>query len=168
MKTFKWVALVTLVGASFAFGQGSDVSKLKGKQIPAFFMTTFDGKKLTSASLKGKPVVLDFWATWCGPCKAASPTMQAFHDKYASKGLMVIGVNMGEDKSTMKKAANYAKEHKYTYCFTKENDAYAGKLGIQGIPCFIFIDKSGKVVAVETGFGPEAVPIFEAHIKKIL
>lgn len=168
MKTFKWIALTAILTSAFAFGGQADLTKLKGKPVPAFSMKTFDGKTITSASLKGKVVILDFWATWCGPCKAASPTMQALHQKYASKGLVVIGANMGEEDGG-KEAAKYPKKHKYTYTFTKGNDDYASKLGVQGIPCFVFIDKTGKVASVEVGFGGDAsAKSFEAIVKKLL
>lgn len=141
---------------------------LQGKTMPAFTMTTFGGQKVTSASLKGKPYILDFWATWCGPCKAASPLMQKLHTTYGAKGLRVIGANMGEDPKSMKQALAYPKQHKYTYMFTKGNDALAGKLGVSGIPLFIFVDKAGKVAAVKTGFGPGSDADFEATVKKLL
>lgn len=167
MKTLISLALVSSL-VSVATPQATAPEKLKGKQMPAFSMTTFEGKKITSASLKGKAYVLDFWATWCGPCKAASPSLNTLQGKYKSKGLVVIGVNMGETPKTMKLALKYPKEHKYTYTFTKNNDAFADKIGVGNIPLFIFVSKTGKVVAVETGFGPKSPEIFEKHVKASL
>lgn len=169
MKHLTWVFAGALIGAALAYGnQGQDVSGLANKTMPSFKMTTFAGKSISSASLKGKPYILDFWATWCGPCKAASPTMQALHQKYASKGLMVIGANTSEDDGG-KKAMGYPKQHKYTYTFTKNNDALAGKLGVQGLPTFVFVDKRGKVVAVETGFSPSQSPaMFEKYVAQMM
>jgi cytochrome c biogenesis protein CcmG, thiol:disulfide interchange protein DsbE len=152
--------------ASMSFGQ--EVETFRNKPMIPFKMTTFQGKTLTNASLKGKVVILDFWATWCGPCKLASPTMQAIHQKYAAKGVVVIGANT-EGSKTGKKAMAYPGEHKYTYTFTKDNDALSGKLGISGIPCFMFIDKKGIVRSVFTGFDPSASPAdFDAVIQKLL
>jgi cytochrome c biogenesis protein CcmG/thiol:disulfide interchange protein DsbE len=162
MKFLKWVLPCVLVYGAYAYGQ-NEVKNLAGRQMPSFKMTSFDGTKITSASLKGKPYILDFWATWCGPCKLASPTMQSIHEKYSGKGLVVIGVNMGETPGSMPQAKSYPKEHKYTYKFTSKNDDFAEKIGIEGIPCFIFVDKSGKVVAVKTG----VVPGYEAEFDKI-
>jgi cytochrome c biogenesis protein CcmG, thiol:disulfide interchange protein DsbE len=167
MKQLRWVVLGVVVFSALAYGQAKSPEKLVGKQIPAFSMTTFEGKKISSATLRGKPVILDFWATWCGPCKAASPLMQKLHAKYASKGLVVIGANMGEtDKGKM--AAKYPKEHKYTYTFTKNNDAFANKIGAEGIPLFIFIDKKGKVTQVETGYDTSSDAVFEKYVQSIL
>ncbi len=157
-------ALVAVSPAQKQFGP-----HLKGKAMPAFSMTDTSGKVHTNASLKGKVVLLDFWATWCGPCKAASPTMQKLHEKYAKQGLVVVGANVFEQGPGAKTAAaNYAKEHKYSYTFTKGNDALAQKLGINGIPAFIFIGKDGKVAEVQTGFDEALATQFEATVKKLL
>ncbi|MBS1706385.1 MAG: TlpA family protein disulfide reductase [Armatimonadetes bacterium] len=124
------------------------------KAVPAFKMTDLKGKVHTNKSLAGKVVLLDFWASWCGPCKKASPLMQKLHDKYAKKGLVVIGVNTSEEPGKSKAtAASYAKEHKYTYNFTFENDALAKSWGVTGIPYFVLIDKKGVVRKIQTGFG---------------
>ncbi len=167
MKILRWVLPVALVYGAFAYGQ-SDVDSFKGKSMPAFSATTYAGKKISNSSLKGKPYILDFWATWCGPCKAASPTMQAIHTKYAGKGLTVIGANMGESKSSAAEAKAYPATHKYTYTFTSANDKLAGKLKISGIPCFIFVDKHGKIAAVRTGFDSTSPADFDKLAKSIL
>ena len=157
MKFLRWVLPVALVYGAFAYGQGT-VGSFTGKTMPAFSAKTFAGATISNATLKGKPYILDFWATWCGPCKAASPSMQSIHKKYASKGLVVIGANMGETAKTKAEAKKYPGTHGYTYTFTSANDKLAEKLGIQGIPCFIFVDKMGKVKAVKTGFDGGASP----------
>ncbi|MFZ4507890.1 MAG: TlpA family protein disulfide reductase [Fimbriimonas sp.] len=162
-------ALALAALSTAAFAQGVDFEKLGGKPMPSFKMTDLKGKVHTNASLKGKVVIMDFWATWCGPCKAASPSIEALHKKYASQGLVVIGANMGEEKPGKEAAAGYAKEHKYTYNFTYNNDKLASDLGIQGIPAFLFIDKSGKISQTITGFDPRQSPaMLEAAVKKLL
>jgi len=129
-------------------------------------MKGVNGASYSSASTKGKVVILDFWATWCGPCKAASPTMQKLHQKFAKQGLVVIGSNITDSP---KKAGDYAKEHKYTYAFTAGNDAYAAKLGIEAIPVFIFIDRNGIVQRVDTGFSSASSPSsWENTVKGLL
>ncbi len=168
MKLLRWILPIGLVYGAFAFGQGG-VSTFTGKAVPAFSVKSYDGKTVSNASLKGKPYILDFWATWCGPCKAASPTMQAIHQKFASKGLVVIGANMGENPKSLAMAKAYPKEHKYTYMFTLGNDKLAQKLQIAGIPCFLFVDKTGKIKAIRTGFDGGSSPAdFEKLAKSLL
>jgi thiol-disulfide isomerase/thioredoxin len=157
------IAAMTVATVTAAVAAGPE--SYKGKPIPTFSMKRVDGGTLNSKALKGKVVVLDFWASWCGPCKAASPTMQSLYQKYAKQGLVVIGANITDPVA---KAAAYPKEHKYTYPFTSGNDAYANKLGIQNIPVFMFIDRKGIVQKVDTGFGPNSAADWEKAIKQLL
>lgn len=143
--------LATVVLPSSPAPVQNSTDKLEGKTAPAFSMKTTDGKTLNNANLKGKVVLLDFWATWCGPCKAASPTMQKLHKQYAAKGLVVVGVDVMEDGNAKQLASAYKAEHKYTYTFTYDNDALANKWGVKGIPQFVLIDRKG--VVKETWFG---------------
>lgn len=151
-------------------GQPAGSLKLKKREpMAGFKMVSTKGETLTNDSLKGKVVLLDFWATWCAPCKAASPTMEKLHKAYAQQGLQVIGANASEESDKEGAAAKYAKEHGYTYTFTKNNDSLAETIGISGIPCFIFIDKQGNVREVAEGFDPDATPAqFEAKVKELL
>jgi thiol-disulfide isomerase/thioredoxin len=140
------------------------------KPIPDFTMETTEGKTITAKSLRGKVILIDFWATWCKPCMLASPTMERLHKKFGSKGLVIIGANTGEESS--KKgyaAAQYKSEHKYTYTFTRQNDRLAVEWGIQGLPSFILIDKKGVVREGFSGWHEtQAEPMIEGWIKKYL
>lgn len=162
-RTLPFALLACLGAASYA------AAPEVGKPIPAFSMTSIAGKKMTNASLKGKVVLLDFWATWCGPCKAASPTVQALHKKYAGKGLVAIGANTFEESIDKKFAAGYAKEHSYNYTFTFGNDKLANSWGVTGIPFFVLIDQKGVVRWIGRGFNPQSTPAeVEGEIKKLI
>lgn len=157
------VALVAVAPAQAA------LMAMEGKTIPAFELKDTKGAKYSDKSLKGKVVLLDFWATWCGPCKEASPTMQKFHTNYAKSGLAVIGVNAAEYEDPKGAAAKYAKQHKYTYPMTPESDAFAEKLGVRGFPTFILLDRKGKIRKIWIGYDPkQSPPEMESLVKKLL
>ncbi len=164
--------LIAALTTTLSFGQEEINAKLKslvGKPAPSFKMTDTKGRSITNKSLKGKVVVLDFWATWCGPCKKASPAMEKLHKKYGSKGLVVIGAETKEQGAAGAKA--YAKEHGYTYVFTTNNDDFTNRLGIEGIPAFVILGKDGKVVRTETGVPRDINQLytsFETTIKSLL
>lgn len=141
-------ALSAFALAAFAQAPVKSVTDLKGRAMPAFSMKTIDGKTITNANTKGKVVLLDFWASWCGPCKAASPTMQSLHKAHAAKGLVVVGANGLENKKGPDAAKAYQKKNNYSYAFTFDNDPLIDKLKIEGVPTFIVIDRKGKVAFV--------------------
>ena len=154
ISTFRLASLcgLTLVTTA-ANAQNPGLDKWVGKKAPQFTLIDINGKKHTNASLKGKVVLLDFWATWCVPCMAASPTMQKLHTTYGSKGLVVVGADTFEqtDPTGKSNAVAYKKKHGYTYTFAYNNDALAGSLKIGVIPAFVLIDKNGIVRNVWTG-----------------
>ncbi len=162
------LATVLAVAAFGVFQQQTPNPKLPswvGKKLPTFSMKGIDGKTITNSSLKGKVIMFDFWATWCAPCKAASPSVDAIAKKYKSKGLVVVGATYGDESGNAKK---YQKEHGYSYTFVDSADKLAGQLGINVIPAFVVVDKQGVVRKVFTGYGKGDEKKFEKAVADLL
>ena len=102
------------------------------------------------SSLKGKVVLIDFWASWCGPCRAAIPNVIKLYDKYKANGFEVFGVSIDSKKTDWLKAIVNDKI-KYTQVMDKDgwNSAVAEKYGVYSIPSTFLLDKTGKVEAVD-------------------
>jgi thiol-disulfide isomerase/thioredoxin len=131
-----------------------------------FTMKDVDGNQVSLASYKGKVVLLNFWATWCGPCKAEIPGFVRLQEKYRDKGLVIVGYSVDD---TADKAKAYAAEYKMNYPILlgegREDvqDAYGP---IWGIPASFIISKDGKVCRKHMGIAPEAV--FEKEVAALL
>jgi thiol-disulfide isomerase/thioredoxin len=133
------------------FGKQDAAMELVGKPAPDFKLKGMDGKEVTLASLKGNVVVLDFWATWCGPCVAGFPHIDELAKKYAAKGVKVYGMNQKEDKETID---NFLKEKSLTVPVLLDAGDIADKYKVQGIPQTVIIGKDGLIKKIHIGYGP--------------
>jgi thiol-disulfide isomerase/thioredoxin len=120
--------------------------------------STMDGKPVRLADLKGKVVMIDFWATWCGPCKKSFPAMQEMYEEYKNnKDVQFLIVNVWERSEDRKKAVQgFMKKHP-TYSFDvffDLKDEVVGKFGVTGIPTKFYLDRNGKVQYKEVGYKP--------------
>ena len=123
-----------------------------GDAAPDFSLTDLAGKTVSLASLKGQVVLLDFWATWCGPCKAAMPAIQRIHDDYKGKGVTVLGINTWENKADA--AKQYVEKKGFSYPCLLKGDDLAKAYGMTGIPTLVVIGKDGKIAEIEVGMAP--------------
>ncbi len=165
------LALFVVLGARMmAVGQPA----LANGSAPAFELHTFDGKTLTLADLHGKPVVLNFWASWCQPCRQEAPILQAAWEQYRTQGVMVIGVDYVDTEPEAKK---YLDEFKITYpngpdLRSMVSQAYR----TTGVPETYFITRDGKLLsgtdadgrALANWIGPIPQDALTSRIEKLL
>lgn len=118
------------------------------------------------ADYKGKVVYLDFWASWCGPCKQSFPYMAGLKQQYGAKGLAVVTVNM--DKSPAQAAA-FMKKVGVTLPVTYDTSGKVAKqYGVKDMPTSIIIDRSGKIRFTHKGFYPAKTSDYTAHVAQIV
>ena len=122
-----------------------------GDKAPAFQLTSLAGPEVTLDSLKGKVVLLDFWATWCGPCKQIMPVIQKLSEEFKDKDVAIFGVNTWEKKDDA--AKKYMESKKYTYGCLLAGEDLTKTYGITGIPTLIIINKDGTIAKAEVGAG---------------
>ncbi len=145
---------------------GRKVSKLIGKPAPDFVLKDIDGNEAKLADFKGKVVLIDFWATWCGPCKRAMPHIQRIYEKYKDKDVVVLGINTRE--SPEGKVEPFLKEHKITYRTLVDNDGKVVKqYGVQEIPALFLIDKEGLIQREHTGFRENLFDVLSGEIEML-
>ena len=156
------ILLVGLMGA------GSAASAKEGPRPPAagFSLKTVQGGSVQLFSLKGKVVLLDFWATWCPPCRAEIPHFKELYGQYRGKGLEVIGVAL--DEGGEKDVAPFVKQNQMDYPVTATGSQELAQDygGVRGIPTTFLIDKQGKIAKKYIGYQEKQV--FEKEIQALL
>jgi thiol-disulfide isomerase/thioredoxin len=117
---------------------------LTGKVAPSFRGVSLDGKVYSSQELKGKTVLLDFWATWCGPCKRSMPITEKLHEDYKSKGLVILGIDVGENRDVVEKIMG-------------DEAGMTSAYSVNLFPTFVLINADGKVASHQFGFNESAL-----------
>jgi thiol-disulfide isomerase/thioredoxin len=139
---------------------------MRGKVAPAFTLTDLEGKKVSLSDYKGRPVLVNFWATWCGPCKVEMPWFEEFQKQYAAQGFQILGltddVDAGKDTIT-KVAHRIGVSYPILLTDGKVQAAYGG---LDVLPMSFYVNRNGVVVEETAGLGSKDE--IEAHIKKTI
>jgi thiol-disulfide isomerase/thioredoxin len=137
---------------------------LVGKTAPDFHGSTLDGSKVALDDLRGKVVLLDFWATWCQPCQHDLPGIETLHKEFGGAGLAVVGVNVGEDPAAIRKFLG-ANPLSYPMVRIDESSELVSKLAVSAFPTVVLIDREGKIASYEVGARGEAA--LRADLEKL-
>jgi len=134
-----------------------------GEVAPEWQTVDPEGKKHKLSDYRGKVVVMDFWATWCPPCRQAMPGLQRLHEQYKDQGLVVLGMNYGERANG--DPVGYMKKNNFTYGLMLNSEEIAKAYGVSAIPAFFVVGPDGKVVHRAVGYHPEGEKQLEEVIK---
>jgi thiol-disulfide isomerase/thioredoxin len=145
------VAFLCLLAGSLA---ASAAPGLKvGDPTPAFNLQTLDGRTVSSASLKGKVVVLDFWATWCGPCRQALPELKALLQKNTGKPLVLISVSADENRKAVEEFVR-TNGMSWMQAWDAKGQVIGGVFGASSLPSYVVIDAQGRIAYLMRGWAP--------------
>jgi peroxiredoxin len=154
------VALVTL--AVFNVQAGSEMNA----PAPNFTLKSNSGKNLKLSELRGQVVLLNFWASWCGPCRTEMPLLVKIHDKYKGMGFTVLGVNVEEDSTP---AISIIKKTKIGFPVLFDNTNSVSKLyNVSAMPSTVIIDRDGNMRYLHEGYKPGDEEKYKEWIKKLL
>lgn len=163
MKFSHAVILIVLIGLV------SSVSYCKkpvtGNDLPQVQLKDLNGADVDLAQFKGKPVIINFWATWCGPCRFEIPMLNELHRKYSPKGLVIVGISTDEEGAAIVKPFMEDLPIEYS-SYLKGTDTEEKFGGVWALPTTIFFDKNGKQVEKILGVQPRE--FFEQKIQQML
>jgi len=178
-KIFSFCSLFTILfllvlhtpveGAKTLF-EKAGIQPIKGKPMaPHFSLDNLDGKKVELKQYRGKIVFLNFWATWCGPCKEEMPSMEALYQKFKERGFAFLAISVDYDEK--KKVKEFMDKHHYTFPVLIDPRSLTLDLyKVREIPTTILIDKKGKMVGKAIGpkdwNHPEIVNILNQLIER--
>jgi peroxiredoxin len=135
------------------------------KPAPDFSLKDADGKVVHLSDYHGKVVLLDFWATWCGPCKIEIPWFEEFERKYKDRGLAVVGV--AEDDEGWPVVMPFLKDHSVNYRVIRDDDGKtADRFSVEAFPTTLLIDRNGQITATHVGLTSRKE--FEDAIEQLL
>jgi thiol-disulfide isomerase/thioredoxin len=158
----KWVAALT----AFAIYTSTALAgtPAKGEKFPDLSTYGLEGNL---PSLKGKVVLVDFFASWCGPCQESFPAMEKLHQKYGSLGLVIVAINLDKKPEDMQR---FLKEHPVTFATVRDGSyKLVNEIKIPTMPSSFLLDRSGKVFAVHRGFdGSKTEKQYAEEIESLL
>ena len=137
-----------------------------GEAAPAFALATAKGEPIALDKLRGQVVYVDFWASWCGPCKRSFPWMNELAQRYGASGLTVVAVNVDKKREDAAKFLA-ATPGAFTIVYDPAGSV-ASSYDVKGMPTSYLVDRAGRVVAVDSGFRDDAKAAWEARIKSAL
>ena len=153
-------AILTTIGVILIAGNATASDK-----APDFSLPTDQGT-VSLASLKGKPVYIDFWASWCGPCRKSFPWMADMQAKFKEQGLQVVAINLDSNREA---AAEFLKEMpaKFTVAYDPDGKT-ADAFGVKGMPTSYLVDREGNIKSVHLGFLAKDKPVLEAAMRELV
>lgn len=158
LSVFAFAFVMLVAQGAWALGVGS--------KAPDIDLTDLDGKVVKLSDLRGKVVLVDFWASWCAPCREELPVLEKLHQKYAAQGLVIVGVNADSERENMTK---FLRRTKLTFRVVHDAERkVASRYAPPKMPSSYLIDKKGLVRYVHSGFKASDAPALENEIKTLL
>ena len=146
--TLAFCLTLLLLGCRDGQSAGAAPAGVKAGAAAGFRLKTLEGRPLGPKDFPGKVVVIDFWATWCGPCRIQAQVLEPIYREYGKKGVQFLAANVGEEAPTVRA---FLKDRPIPYTVLLDPEDVADQLGIYALPTVMVIDKTGHVSYFEPG-----------------
>ena len=166
LKTVLFVLLLSLIVVELTFTAPSEAAPRPGQQAPGFKVVTTSGQSVTLDNYRGHVLVIDFFATWCQPCRQSIPHLIEMNRKYSLKGLQILGLSAdGDGEGAVK---DFGGEYRINYPLALAGDSTALDYGVRSVPVMFVIDKKGMIVEIYRGFSDEIGRSMEKLTNRLL
>jgi thiol-disulfide isomerase/thioredoxin len=164
-RAIKAARALLAIATALAWARGA-LGADPGERAPAFALPTAAGETLALERLRGQVVYVDFWASWCGPCRRSFPWMNEMNRKYAAKGLAIVAINVDKKRADAERFLAQVPAE-FTVVFDAPG-AVPAAYAVKGMPSSYLIDANGRVAVVEQGFRDESRAVLEEKIRALL
>lgn len=160
-KKFPAIAILTIIAMFFTCNVSENdaaekdywadvgVTRMSGKKAPNFILNALDGSMVTLKDFRGKVVFLNFWASWCPPCRVEMPAIETLHEKFKDKGLVVIAINSAESN---KRVRDFIRKKGYTFLVLMDSDgSVTNDYRVRGLPATYIVDRKGNAIGRAVG-----------------
>jgi len=167
LKRIAVVLFVILVLAACQDGKPQGVAE-PGQKAPAFTLKDLDGRKVQLSDFSGKVVLLEFWATWCPPCRASIPDLVELDKKYKDQDFVLLAISVDEGVNVSDRLARFASDYGITYTVLVSDELTTSLYDVRGIPVMFLLDREHVISRKFTGFHPDMVNELSKEINGLL
>lgn len=168
MKKYGFIAaavILAFIACSCSKSSGPVVAE---GSAPDFSLNDLSGKNLRLSDLKGSVVMIEFWATWCPPCRDSVPELNNLYQKYKDRGFVLLGLSVDTGRDAQSTVNSFVKEFNITYPVLIDKSDVKALYGVYSVPTTYLIDRNGNVVNSHIGFAPGSGELLAQEIEKIL
>lgn len=166
LSPFTRILLVT-IAASFLSAAGPvDAAPRPGQSAPNFKVISTTGQTISQDNYRGRVLILDFFATWCQPCRQSIPHLVEMNRKYGKQGLHILGLSVDDEGERVVKT--FTDEFRVNYPLALAGDSTTVDFGVRSVPIMYLVDKKGKIAEVYRGYTDEMARSMEQSIKRLL
>lgn len=166
MKSLGLILLSSLVITVFPFVAPAEAVPKPGHPVPVFQVTTTAGQSVSIDNYRGYVLLIDFFASWCQPCRQSVPHLVEMNRKYGRQGLQILGLSADEDGEQLVRA--FASELHINYPLALAGESLTSDFGVRSVPVMFVVDKKGKIAEIYRGFTDEMGRSMEQSIKRLL
>lgn len=159
--------ILIIIAAAFLSAPGPvDAAPRIGQPAPNFKVQSTSGQAISLENYRGHVLILDFFATWCQPCRLSIPHLVEMNRKYGKQGLQILGLSVDDGGERVVK--EFTDEYRVSYPLALVADSTTADFGVRSVPVLYLIDKKGKIAEVYRGYSRETARALESSIKRLL